>query len=238
MKLKVRKMQELLQSDRIKFEEIWVLNKTSVTEDKPGSVLFSVKVDGDEQSIIIPSTWIPINLTDQVPADVLASSPNFRKVINSGRLTMHYAEDCIRFMQDKDAQAELNRIKEVDNQLQNIINTGSYDEGIKIDVVSQNENAAPLNKENRISSIASARELGDPKALGVLMLVYQVMNDSEITAVAKMNTLRTNRPKMNKIDLKYIMETSEDVNIQNWAKKELYSSGKDVNEETTTSESA
>lgn len=220
MKLRQLKLADLLRSEHIKYEEIWVLNRTSETEPKPGTVIFTVKVDGDETAVTVPSTWIPINLTDQVPADILAAAPNFRKVVNSGRLTIHVSEDCVKFMNDQDARRELSRINETSQQIQNVVNTGEFEDGVKIDVASEAKETE-MKIDNRIASLAAAKELGDPKALGVLFLVFQLLNDEETDAVTKMNSLRINLSKMNKSDLKYIMERSEDENIQVWAGKML-----------------
>jgi hypothetical protein len=65
--------------------EVWCLNNT-----KPkGEIALGVKSqDGSVTLVTIAATWIPICLTEQVPKQMLLGSPDFRKLVSTGGITI------------------------------------------------------------------------------------------------------------------------------------------------------
>jgi hypothetical protein len=211
-------------SDELDTLEVWVMNRTANVKRSSGNISLNVKVEGEDMALNIPNTWIPICLTNDVSASVIVKSPNFRRACNEGLITIHDADECVEFMQKADAQEELNRLrnlnKEEENQIQMQIsmanaNNFSSESEVNIGDASKNDPA-----EARIATAEQASLAGgDSSAVGVLIMVVQVLNDENMREPDRMNYLRTNVKKLKLKDLNYIVKRSTNASIQAWARE-------------------
>lgn len=90
---------------------IWVLN-TSKGEGR-SEVMFTVaKVNGrDHDTVVIPITWLPIDLTQQVTRKQLMESSDFRKGIVQGNLTLVADETAQTLHNSEGATEEAKRLQ-------------------------------------------------------------------------------------------------------------------------------
>lgn len=93
---------------------LYVVNRT----EPRGNVMFSAQNDmGQPVSVVIPATFIPVDLTTQATKDSLMKSTYFRRALNLRQLVIidnESAEDYLR--NNKLAQAEMKKLNKM-NQL-------------------------------------------------------------------------------------------------------------------------
>lgn len=95
-------------------EPIWVINTSST--DKRGRVSKVVVTvpragaPGDYDNVVIPSTFIPICLTNQVRKSALMDSSDFRRAHNKGLFDIIDSEQAEKFMASGKARAEVERL--------------------------------------------------------------------------------------------------------------------------------
>jgi len=111
VKKKISRLAELrisqLEDKNVK--EVWVLNCT-----KPkGVIALEVKnrADGSPTVITIPPTWVPVNLTDQVPKVMLIDSPRFRAIISGGHVKLLDPAGVAEVLLDPEVAEEVNAIR-------------------------------------------------------------------------------------------------------------------------------
>lgn len=102
-------MRDVIAQD--KHEDIWVLNSTK--GNRRGNVFFTVAnaTGTREDQVNVPSTFIPINLTNQVTREQLLGSSSFRKAVNHELLKVVDAKDAEAFMKEPDAAREWNSVR-------------------------------------------------------------------------------------------------------------------------------
>lgn len=94
---------------------VWVLN--SSRGDLRGNVIVVASRPNSEGSdtLVIPATWIPVELTTLASRAQLISSNNFRITVSQGRLVLVDAGEAAEFMRtNKLAQAEAANLKNYD----------------------------------------------------------------------------------------------------------------------------
>jgi hypothetical protein len=215
-----------LKSDELEALEVWVMNRTANVKQSSGNIALNVKVDGDDLALNIPSTWIPICLTNEVSAPIIIRSPNFRRAYNEGLVTIHDSEECVAYMKRPDAQEEMTRLKnlhkEEENQIQmqvQMARTTNFSSETEIDIGDAGKNNPA---EARIASVEQASLAGgDSSAVGVLTMVVQILNDEGMRDPDRMNYLRTNASKLKIKDLQYILKKSTNASIQGWAREAI-----------------
>lgn len=90
-----------------KSSSIWVLNKSN----PKGNVTISVPNGmGNVSTVIMPATWIPMDLTTQSTKQSLTASPVFRRMLTLGMLQVISEEEAQNLLADRDAQEEMQRI--------------------------------------------------------------------------------------------------------------------------------
>ena len=84
------------------------MNKSS---NPKGEVTVTVfRPDGHPYLIVVPKTWIPICITDQVSHDTVNNSDDFRRNLNNGMLELLSVEEAKKRLSDPDAMEESNRL--------------------------------------------------------------------------------------------------------------------------------
>lgn len=94
---------------------LYVIN-THVTRHGMADIIFECPSDISERArpdvVVIPATWIPIDVLTFVPRQVLASNSTFLNLLRQGVLTVIHARDYRRVMERPEAKEELERIQE------------------------------------------------------------------------------------------------------------------------------
>lgn len=210
--------EDLRRADRPELEDVWVMNRTGRGGKLAGNLAITVTANGTQQSLVIPATWIPLNLSEEIGTEFIIKEPNFRRELQIGRLTLHDSAECKEFMKDPDAQQEYMRIREMQSDVENTINSSIE---VFSERLTQSDQPTMEIASNRIQSEEQAQSANAPGSVGVLTLVVQTLNDDDTTDAQKMNTLRTNQDQLSDVDLKYIVKKSSNQNLQGWARNLL-----------------
>lgn len=104
-----------------KSEPIWAINNAEELREGGGDVNIQVVVNGVSQRIVIPRTWIPINLTDRIPRKYLEDSMNFSSAVGSRLIRIISNEHANALRRDADYADELARVGKYLNAQRNAI---------------------------------------------------------------------------------------------------------------------
>lgn len=100
-------------------QRLWVVNTSDRGgTQKRGDVLFMIKdEDGTDIQILIPATWLPIDLTQFTNIGVFAKSTNFRTYVRNQLLVVISDETAEQLMKMPGAIAERNKVdREIEMQ--------------------------------------------------------------------------------------------------------------------------
>jgi hypothetical protein len=102
-------------------KSLWVLNTSGDVEMLPqaGEINLSVpKLNGSSSdSLFIPLTWLPVDLTDQIPRDQLLSASEFRKAVQRRIISIISSEDAASLLSRDGAEEERHRLDELANHI-------------------------------------------------------------------------------------------------------------------------
>ena len=137
--------------------KVFVLN-TSKGKERGDVILVAGRVSGDSgaDTVVIPATWIPIELTTICPLQQLVQSNNLRTTVSRGQLRLLDADDCIEFLRNNEqAQAEMKRLNRYD-----VVTTGGYSIGTVGDLeVTVGSTGGTTNQEGMTGAVTSFVQL-------------------------------------------------------------------------------
>lgn len=95
---------------------IWVLNKTSGSIRGP--IMFEApKLNGSGvDTVRIPDTWLPVNLTEQLDRAQITAATEFRRIIRVGQIAVIDAEEAEELKARPGANEEDQRVREQSNR--------------------------------------------------------------------------------------------------------------------------
>jgi len=79
---------------------IWVRNTSGPKTGGRGVVCLLVQYQDRSVAVAVPMTWVPVNLTEQLPKAALLQSAEFRRALRNGQLEL---------LDDSEAEGELRR---------------------------------------------------------------------------------------------------------------------------------
>lgn len=95
-------------------ENLWVLNTTSGEKRAMLVIGLSAK-DGARESLRVPVTWLPLNLTEQHTRESILQSPNFRRALAQGAITAITEEQAMAEFSREGAEEERARVRRIDS---------------------------------------------------------------------------------------------------------------------------
>jgi hypothetical protein len=205
------------------YEQIFVMNASDRGGKKGRGHVF-IQVDGATNGMLIPDTFIPIDVTSMFPAKKLAESPDFLQAIDN-HLTIHDPDECVVFMQSKEAQAELERLRSAKDKFDNDISKNMAELQISVSPSGGKEDNGQIQFEEPVVAqskygpdrVPDENATNDRDATGVLWRVYQIINDPETSHDKILAPLRTT-PNLNSVDLDYILKRVRDESVRKWAR--------------------
>jgi hypothetical protein len=95
------------------YEDVWALNTTE--GDRRGNVFFTVpNPNGNrEDQVIVPATWVPVNLTAQVTRKQLLESSTFRRAMSTGMLKIISNDDAQKILGEPGAREEADKVNRI-----------------------------------------------------------------------------------------------------------------------------
>lgn len=210
---------------------IFVMNRSDKGNSRPrGQVMITLNDQGETSTLRVPKTFVPIEVTNLYPASVLLRSSNFLQNVNSKSITLHDPDECLLYLQNQDAQEELERIRTADSkygeemdkemiQISTDVQPKGEDDEIK---VTSDDESKPKKKSKSSVRIESKDQVnGDESAINVLWRVYTVLNDKSISSDRQLAALRNISEKFRSIDYKYVLSKTSNERVIDWAKMNL-----------------
>ncbi|AQT28698.1 hypothetical protein YOLOSWAG_220 [Erwinia phage vB_EamM_Yoloswag] len=137
--------------DISKAPSLFVVNRTNPL----GDIAFNCINDmGQQTAVIIPATTIPIDLTTQVPADLLIRSSYFKRVLEKSRARIITTESAEAYIADSPRyQEEYNRVNKIDQDARAGVGDLENDEEIDLDMGSRGKRSIKHENEDVSSNM-------------------------------------------------------------------------------------
>jgi hypothetical protein len=211
---------------------IYVVNKTDIARRATGKggVIISARDEfGTEVSVTCPNTFIPIDLAEDLPKDIILRSANFLNMLRQGMLEVIPDEEAQNILSNEDALYESKRLylekhsggEEVVSD--DIVPTGTNARSIG-NQARPDLNQPPVNEPNlpplRVGvGVISEAESTD----GVNPLIVEAMEHTDFDVEHRYNIVKQQEGKLTDSDLHYIMHRATDDKIRNWASDQRHS---------------
>lgn len=174
---------------------VWGMNNTKA--EHRGSIIFNVPSSNGStgiDSVVLPQTFLPMNLTEQVTKRQLLESSQFRRAIASGMLSIIEDEEARQMHQLPGADLEREKLK------REMINgvTGIGDDALGVNVGLESTSSS---NGNRIDNVLPA-------------VVTLTLDLEEKDPVEVVNSLRNLRMDMSKEDYEYVLNKARDGKIE------------------------
>lgn len=130
---------------------IWVRNTSSEIVSPGGDIFISVSIAGTAKVVTIPSTWIPINITNQVPRKSLTESPYFMEALTKGLVKAISEAEANKILGREGAQDEVERLAERARSIKEAIT----DKALNKNVTVVNSN---IDEEDEAANVAKPKK--------------------------------------------------------------------------------
>lgn len=129
---------------------MYVVNRT----EPRGNVAFTAQNDmGQPVAVVVPATFIPIDLTTQATKESLLKSTHFRRALNMGQLVIIETDSAESYLQNnKLAQSELRKLNKMGHQLDVDLSRGDNEELADIDLGAGSKKRAIVFEGDNVSS--------------------------------------------------------------------------------------
>lgn len=173
-----------------KDSSVWVRNVAV----PPGNINMSMN-DGQGTSIvvIVPITFICVDLTTQATKSAILMAPTFRRMLASGRLKLMRSEEAEEMMQNPEAQREASRL---------------YNRSMQLEEELQSMPEAARRAISESTTTASG-------------LAMSIVNSREMEEDQIMVTLRNNEQGLTQEDWKYIAANSTFSRVKTFAAEKV-----------------
>lgn len=193
---------------------VFVLNNTKGSTR--GQVIFGVpKATGvGLDTVVIPATFIPVELTEQVSKHQLMASSEFRNALSKGLIVAIKDEWAIEYLQSQDALDEIERLSNAKEYQRNVMTVTKTDD-IEIQGGDQMERLAVASgTENMIDDFGKINGVN-----ATVVQIVEMLKDSK----DQKGTIASLRAagELEKEDYRYVMGNApkEFTDVINWARK-------------------
>lgn len=161
-----------------KSSSIWVLNKSN----PKGNITITVPNGmGNVVTVMVPVTWIPVDMTTQATKQSLLASPVFRRMMTLGMIAIISEEDAQKLLSEDDARVEMQRIYAMPQEL------------------SGNPETIPAAVTSIKSEVA-----GEVSGFALNISHTDSLDEAQV-----MNAIKGNDGTMTEADMKYIVANSK-----------------------------
>lgn len=173
-----------------KSSSVWVLNKSN----PKGNVTISVPNGmGNTATVIMPVTWVPMDLTTQSTKQSLTASPVFRRMLALGMLCVITEEEAQTLLSTPDAQEEMQRIYAMPREM----------------------SGDPSTVPNAVTTLKS-------EASGAVSgFALSISHGDSLDEAQVMNAIRNNTDSMTQADMQYIVANSKHSKVKAYLAEKL-----------------
>ena len=178
-----------------KSSSIWVLNSSN----PKGNITITVPNGmGNQVTVIVPVTWIPVDMTTQATKQSLLASPVFRRMLALGMIAVISEDDAQKLLQDDAAQTEMQRIYAMPREM----------------------SGAPDMQPAAVATLKS-EESGDVSGFAL-----NICHTDSLDEAQAMNAVKGNEGTLSETDMKYIVANSKFGKVKTYLAEKLLNSGK------------
>lgn len=183
---------------------LYVLN----TSDRSGNgsrsqLLMTVPIKGTPKTVVIHNTWIPLDLTSQIPdVDTIKDSEDFHYHVRKKNIVVISTDTAEEALKSREAQQEYNRIYDIKN-------IEAYTEDTDLIDLNMHQASGNKNKPNKLQA--------SPKVLNIV-------NKEGLTENNRLAALKNIRSELRSDDYRYIInqpKTDDNEKIKQWATNQL-----------------
>jgi len=189
-------------NELIKDGEPLYLKNNSKPKGDVSIVVF--RPDSSSMLVVIPKTWIPICVTDQVPAELLKSSIDLRKFIRNRLLIPVNREEAENVLKGEDAQEELRRL---------YVSKYAEWETAAQGIPGSTEFRKPSMVEGNIDTLVRKAHDGDKVSIQIKEVLSRQVDDNE-----KYQLLRADEEDFQLEDYEYLATNGEG-KVKEWAQR-------------------
>lgn len=182
-------------------KSLYVLNTSDRGGVSRSELLMTFNIKGQSRTVSIPNTWIPIDLTTQVPdISQIKENEDFLTHFRRKRLVVIESDTAEEALESSDAQEEYNRVY-------NIKSTRQSEQVEMLEIGSHN---ASDNKK--------------PVRIKANMKVLSIINKEGLSETMKLASLKNIKSELKEDDYRYIInqpKTEDNEKIKTWASAQL-----------------
>jgi len=227
-KINALSVQELIDAEG---GPIYVLNNTENSIGQGGDVFITVNQNGQNRSLQVPHTWLPIEVTKMIPRKYILDSSYFLEALGKELVVAIPAEDALKLLAQPAAVRELSRLKQAEEAVKAA--TASRGIGRNVSVVNSDADDSGeeqgQGKKTAVKKAGSAVSMADFEDEGSAEAeeeevsakfkawVNTLNQAEEEDAVSKLRT----RSSLTEAECKYIIENVQHKRIVNGMKRKL-----------------
>ena len=172
--------------------------------------------------IKIPTTWIPINLTNYLKKEIWLNDYTFCELVNKRVVTLISNNVAESLLERDEVKIETKRLEERENSYGGMLDMDELNERHNQNIVNQQK----ISNANKLGSNTPKKSETTAAVSNVNIKVYGILNNKNIDELTKINSLTSIQKELNKTDLDFIMAQSSrnELRLKEWvlkAKKRL-----------------
>jgi|JFJP01.1.fsa_nt_gi hypothetical protein len=169
------------QAEQSPSSQVFVMNTSGGNGQQKGIINFTVTEGNGRATVVrIPVTFIPLDLTESATKNAILSSPDFRRLVSKGIISLIADKDAEALLNNEPAQKEKRRLLDINHSLE-------------LDVNQQSVEVQSMKAE-------AAGQIG-----GFAMSLAHTIDGEED---ALCSNLRNNADVLTQAELKYIVDNS------------------------------
>jgi len=193
---------------------VWVLNNT-----KPKgrvTVTFSDNT-GYRQPFVVEKTWIPFNVSEIIPTDVIKQSMDFRRHLRKGVLKLITPEKAEEILKDNMAEDERERLFTSIYSANSTANSERVQNLVEVQRTAYGEQE---QMQTRVVAEINDEQMKSGNLTPSVLDICNRFNGQSLQAREALNELKCIDEEITEQDCQYII-TNCDGQVRNWAKTKL-----------------
>jgi len=199
---------------------VYVLNTSALPSGDKGMVIVNF-YDGTRREFFkMPPTFIPMAVTDSIPAQNLLNSKDFRQCLLKGMLTLIDPQSAEAYLSTPEAQDEYDSLvlSEISAKAQHLDINKTVSQRTKVSHTN-NEGHGPIQDISAVDTVSN-------KVRGLI----ESMLAESVTEKEVLIQLRRHQSALTSVDFSYVVANTTNAEIRKWAKLGLAKSSKEDDE--------
>lgn len=202
---------ELVKSGRA----IYILNSSLMPTGTKGSIIINF-IDGTRKKhFTVPDTFIPLCITDSIPADQLLSSSDFLALLNKRIITLVNSDQAESYLESEEANDEYEAIV--------LSQHSAQARGVSLESATKRTFSSAASLTMDVEEAITDADIS-PK---VRAIVDDITNNG-ITGKQFLSECKRHGEGFSEVDLYHIKENVKDLDVQKWVEAKLFDHSGDM----------